>query len=207
MKIQKYLANQLRCPHGFVGRFIIGRLWNKRNAALNNLTLSQLQLGVDDRVLDIGFGGGYLLDRIIPQVKAGFAAGIDISPVMIKNGRKRWRRAIRAGQVDITCGRAENLPYPDRHFNKVCSVNSIFYWNDPQQGIAEIYSVLENNGRLVLTFTCEKDLQNKPFTQYGIKTFKETEGRSFLIHAGFRDIKMIREQDQYRDFICITGYK
>jgi len=143
MIFQQYLAGQLSNPTGIIGKFILGPLWNKRNAKLNEVTLAQLELQEEDRVLDIGFGGGYLLKRIIPQVKWGLAAGLDVSGVMVENCRGRYQAKIKAGKVDIECGRAERSPYPDRYFTKVSSVNSIFYWSDAEQGICEIYRMLQ----------------------------------------------------------------
>ncbi len=174
---------------------------------LNDVTLAHLDLIEEDRVLDIGFGGGYLLDRITPAVSRGLAAGLDASPVLAENCQQRFREEILAGKVDIRCGRAESLPYPDGRFNKVSSVNSIFYWSDAGQGIAEIFRVLDTGGKVVLTFTCKKDLEGKGFVQYGVRTFGEEEVQDLLIHAGFGDMKVRRGRDRHREFVCLTGRK
>ncbi len=207
MILQQYLARQLSNPTGIIGKFVLGPLWNKRNAKLNEVTFAHLELKEEERVLDIGFGGGYLLDRIIPKVKRGLVAGIDVSPVMVENCRARYQEEIKAGRVDIQCGRVETLPYPDGYFTKVSSVNSIFYWSDVEQGIAEIYRILEKEGQVVLTYTCKKDLEKKGFVQYGVKTYEEEEVQQMLVKAGFREIKEIRSGDRHREFICVTGHK
>jgi ubiquinone/menaquinone biosynthesis C-methylase UbiE len=205
--VQRYLAGQLSRPTGAIGKFILGPLWNKRNARLNDVTLACLELEAEDRVLEIGFGGGYLLERIISHVKRGFVAGIDVSPVMVENCQARWRKSIAAGQVDVQVGRAEALPYPDGHFSKVSSVNSIFYWSDVQQGLVEVYRVLQPGGRAVLTFTCKRDLEKKRFAQYGVKLYNEQELESMLANAGFREIKATQEKDRHRECICMTQVK
>ena len=38
---------------------------------------------------------GYLLDRVIPKVKRGWVAGIDVSPVMVENCRVRYRTELK----------------------------------------------------------------------------------------------------------------
>ena len=207
MKFHQYLARQLSKPAGIIGKLILGRLWNKRNAKLIEVTLSNLELAEDDRILDIGFGGGYLLKKAIPQVSRGLVAGLDVSPVMVENSQAQFRKYIRSGKVDIRCGQAERLPFPDAYFTKVSSVNSLFYWSDAQQGIAEIFRVLQTGGRIVLTFTERKDLENKGFSQYGIRTFDTEEVQQMLVRAGFRDVKEKRDWDKHREFICVTGYK
>jgi ubiquinone/menaquinone biosynthesis C-methylase UbiE len=207
MMIQRVLAGQLSKPRGIMGRFVLGRLWNRRNAKLNEVTLDLLELEAEDRVLDIGFGGGYLLGRIIPRVERGLAAGVDASPAMVRSARARWRHAIEAGRVDIREGRAEALPYPDGHFTRVSSVNSIFYWSAAEQGIAEIYRVLQDNGRVVLTFTCKRDLETRPFVRQGIRTYDEEEVQRMVATAGFKEIEAVRGSDRHREFVCMRGLK
>jgi SAM-dependent methyltransferase len=207
MNFQQYLAHQLRNPTGIIGKFVLGPLWNKRNAKLNEMTLACLELQEDDRVLDIGFGGGYLLERIIPKVKHGLAAGIDVSTAMVENCQARWQKAIKAGKVAIQCGKAEAQPYPDRYFTKVSSVNSVFYWTDAQLGIQEIYRILQENGKVVFTYTCKKDLEKKWFVEYGVKTYEDEEIQVMLIRAGFKEINLMRSWDRHREYVCMTGYK
>jgi ubiquinone/menaquinone biosynthesis C-methylase UbiE len=166
---QRLLARQFSRPSGFIGHFVIGAIWNKRKAVLNDATLAGLELQDDDRVLDVGFGGGYLLCKMAEKVHRGLIAGIDSSPAMVENSQRRFRKAIHAGRMEIRCAQAEALPYPDEFFSKVSSVNSIFYWSDPSAGLAEIYRLLENNGRVVLTFTCRQDLADKGFAQQKIQ--------------------------------------
>lgn len=207
MGFQQYLARQLSHPTGLIGKFVLGPLLNKRNAKLNDMTLVQLDLKEEDRVLEIGFGGGYLLERIIAQVKHGWIAGIDGSQVMVENCRTRYREAIKTGRVEIRWGQAQTLPYPDGYFSKVASVNSIFYWSDAGQGLSEMYRVLQDGGQIALTYTCKSDLEKKGFVQYGVKLYEEAEVRLLLAEAGFREIKAIPGQDQHRKFICMTGWK
>lgn len=207
MVFQRYLASQLCRPSGLIGKYIIGSLWNKRNAALNDDTFACLDLNVEDCVLDIGFGGGYLLERILSTVEQGMVAGTDVSPIMVKNGQRRWREAIAAGKVDLRSGKAEALPFPDGRFSKVCSVNSIFYWNDVCQGIAEMFRVLREEGKAVITFTCKKDLDQKWFVRYGVKAYNDDEVRKMMADAGFGEIELKRNRDMHREFVCLSGYK
>ena len=63
MAISKHLENQLGNPTGIFST-LAAWMWNRRNAALNDTVLELLALEPTDRVLDIDFGGGYLLDRM-----------------------------------------------------------------------------------------------------------------------------------------------
>ena len=70
--VRAFLANQLGFPSGWFGRFLL-RLLNRNNAVMNDLVLQEIELQAGDRVLEIGFGGGNLiqnLQNIFREVKA-----------------------------------------------------------------------------------------------------------------------------------------
>ena len=207
MMLKQYFAQQLGKPSGLIGKWFLGPLWNWRNMALNDLTLTHLDLQVNDRVLDVGFGGGYLLAKIIPMVRGGLAAGVDISPVMVENARMRWCEAIQAGQVILESAPIESLPFHEESFNKISSVNSIFYWADVRKGMTEIYRCLCSGGLVVLTFTCEQDLQKKWFIPYGARPYPVAEVQNMLAHTGFRGILIYQGVDRHRKFTCIKAIK
>ena len=64
MIIRRFLAKKLGHPSGIFGRLLM-KLLNKGNAGMNDFTFQQLDLLSGDAVLEIGFGGGYLLEKII----------------------------------------------------------------------------------------------------------------------------------------------
>jgi SAM-dependent methyltransferase len=100
----QFVARQLGHPSGLIGRWLLGPLWNRRNRPLNDVSLAQLALRVDDRVLEVGFGGGYLLRRMSAVVTDGFISGVDISATLVEQGQARYRALIQAGRMDLKVG-------------------------------------------------------------------------------------------------------
>ena len=127
----QFVARQLGHPSGLIGRWLLGPLWNRRNRALNDVSLDQLALQADDRVLEGGFGGGYLLGRMLPQVTDGFIGGVDISAAMVEQCRARYHAVIQTGKMDLKVGTAERLPYPAIYFSKPAHTFSSIEWRLP----------------------------------------------------------------------------
>jgi ubiquinone/menaquinone biosynthesis C-methylase UbiE len=203
----KFLARQLSHPAGVIGRWLLGPLWNRRNRALNDIALAQLNLQARDRVLEVGFGGGYLLGRMSAQLTNGFIGGVDVSPTMVEQCRARYRTLIQAGKLDLQVGTADRLPYPAGHFTKAVSVNSIFYWPDAVCASAEFARVLIVHGGLVLCFTSKDSLQQKDFARHGLTLYDADTVQRLLEHNGFHVINVTQHTDRHRSFWCVTAQR
>lgn len=207
MLLARTLARQLGNPSAFWAGLILPRLWNRRNRALNDLVLQNLALTSHDRVLEIGFGGGYLLSRIAAVTIKGVAVGVDSAPAMVAFCEKRLRPRIRSGKVILRVASAERLPFPDRCFDKACSVNSIFYWPDAAGACAEMQRVLVDGGVMALCFTDRTSLAGRPFAKHGLHLYEAAEVSALVQAAGFHEITTIPGSDRHRAFVCLMARK
>ena len=205
--LAKLQAQQLGHPSGLIGRLILAPMWNRRNSPLNDMAFERLGLRPDDRVLEVGFGGGYLIGRMAVVVTEGRLAGVDVSQAMVDVCSNRFRALVRAGRLDLRCANAESLPYPDGHFDKACTINSIFYWPDAQQVIRELSRVLEPGGRLVMCFTCPESLRGKSFSQHGLKLYLAEQVEQMMRTAGLAQVSATRHADRHRRFWSMVGQK
>lgn len=190
-----------------MGQWVLAPLWNKRNSALNDVAFSSLALRPDDRVLEVGFGGGYLIGRMATAVTDGCLAGVDVSPAMVAFCEKRYRSLVKAGKLELKRAKAEALPYPSTCFTKVCTVNSIFYWENTPQAISELWRVLEEGGKLVMCFTCKECMEDREFTRHGVALYEADEVYRMMEAAGFCAISVTRFSDRHREFWCVKGDK
>lgn len=205
--LQQFIARQLGNPSHGVGQVVLAPLWNRRNSSLNNRAFTELTVQPDDRILEIGFGGGYLLRLMLEQISSGLVAGIDISPAMVSYCTVRSYRTVRAGQVKLLHGAAENLPFLDNSFTKVCSVNSIFYWHDANRVFQEVIRVLSPQGLLVLCFTERQSLATRDFSRYGLKLYESEAVARLLESVGFSIRNLERSQDRHRQYWIIKAEK
>jgi len=206
-KLAPFVAAQLARPSGIVGRIVLPRLFNRRNAALNDLTFECLALRPHDRVVEVGFGGGYLLERAGAAVVAGEVAGVDASPEMAAFCGRRYRSRVQTGRLRISCAKAEALPYPSAYFTRACTVNTIFYWQDAGRAIEELWRVLATGSIAVICFTSRECIQDRPFSPYGLTVYTSAEVETLMATVGFRQITVDRGTDRQRAFLCVTGRK
>ena len=190
MAFADYIARQARRPRGLFGR-LLARIWVFESAAANGTALDLLEIERTDRILEIGFGHGGTIQRAAARASRGFVAGVDRSELMERVARRRNRRLLKEGRVDLRRAEGAKLPFPDGSFDKVFSVHTIYFWDDPGGTLDEIRRVLRPRGRLVLGFRARDD--GAPAERYppAVYTFHSREEvRSMLEASGYEEARV-----------------
>jgi len=184
----------------------MARWLEKANAGMNALTLEGLALGANDRLLEIGFGSGYLLERVLANGLCEYVAGVDVSREMALHVSRRLKRHIKAGKAEIRHGDIESMPFADSEFTALCSVNTLYFWRDPKRALAECRRVLKPGGRIVLCFNSKNDLAQWPGHVHGFTLYELAEVEALLAAAGFSGLQTRGGDDKDQgEFYCTTG--
>lgn len=204
--LQKFIARQLAHPSGLLGRWFTARWLNKTNAAMNKLTLERLSAASEDRLLEVGFGGGDLLEQLLSTKQIAYVAGVDHSIEMVNVVRRRLSRYILAGKAEVRAGDIEALPYADEEFTKLCSVNTLYFWRNPSVALAECRRVLRRGGQIILCFNAKDDLALWPPQKHGFRLYDLSEVEDLLEAAGFTSIEAVIAKDSEQGrFYYVTG--
>jgi ubiquinone/menaquinone biosynthesis C-methylase UbiE len=144
-----YIVAQFAHPRGPIGR-LVGLIMAYENRERNAWAVSLLKVQPSDRVLEIGFGPGWAVERVAALARAGFVAGVDHSETMVQVAIARNAVAVREGRVALQQGSALALPYEAESFDKVMVVNSLHHWPDPLAGLREAWRVLTPGGLVLI---------------------------------------------------------
>lgn len=108
-----------------------------------------------DQLLDIGCGLGHELQRMAQRVgPAGHVVGIDASPAMVAEARRRAAELELPMTVEV--GDAHALEFPDEHFD-LCRVERVLrYLERPEAAVREMARVARRDG-FVLAFDFDSD--------------------------------------------------
>ena len=197
MPLPGFVVRQLAKPAGILGRIILWRL-NKANHNMNAMTLDALAIEDRDRLLEIGFGGGALLEGMLRRGPES-VAGVEISDVALARAQRRLAHAVASGKLELVAIEHENLPFNPGTFSKVCCVNVVYFWDDLSAMLSEVHRVLQAEGRFVLCYQ-----QSGPNDR---RTPPDRVERS-LEDAGFQILATHGEHDKHNgDYFCTTAQK
>lgn len=191
-RMKAAILDQLSRPRGWLAP-LFARLLNRQNRRLNGQAVAVLAPGADERVLEVGFGGGVglaLLRQRQPELRL---TGVEISTAMLARARRRFRSDEAAGLLTLVAAGVDALPFEDACFDAVISVNTIYFWPDLRAGLSEIQRVLRPRGRLILGVEAPAQLEPLGFVERGFATPSYDDVATALGRGGFRYIRMLED--------------
>ncbi|HYT60264.1 MAG TPA: class I SAM-dependent methyltransferase [Haliangiales bacterium] len=129
--------------------------------------ISHYGLKPGDKVLDIGCAKGFLVHEFLHALPGLEVAGLDVSDYAIANAMPEVKPFLRVGT-------AAELPYPDRHFDLVVSINTLhnLYLPDLFKALREIERVGRRHKFIVMdSYRNEREKVNLMYWQLTCECF------------------------------------
>ncbi|MGI9412371.1 MAG: class I SAM-dependent methyltransferase [Hyphomicrobiales bacterium] len=114
-------------------------------------TVDLLRLSLGSHVLDVGCGtGASALPAAAAVGRQGRVIGIDIAENMLKRARAKARLG-RLGNISFALKDMSDSGFPDDAFDAVISVFSVFFVQDMERQVAELWRMVRPGGQLAVT--------------------------------------------------------
>lgn len=187
-KFTEYIGRQFGDPHGFVGK-VCCMIMNVINKPMYLKVVDEVRLSGGEKLLDIGYGNGYLLQKLYKKAKAELY-GIDISEDMKTQAENRCKNAKSDGRLFLRVGDCCDLPYDDEMFSAVTSVNTVYFWSDTVKGLSEIRRTLKTGGSFYNIVYTKEFLDKLSYTKKGFRKFSPEELTELGRKSGFDNIEV-----------------
>jgi ubiquinone/menaquinone biosynthesis C-methylase UbiE len=193
-QLAKQMAAQLRQPAGDEG-IATGEWMNKGNMHINADTIKIVAPSANDTILEIGMGNGFFVKDILTPHHSIYYIGCDFSDVMVAEAEKINADWVAAGKARFVFSDMTNMPFDDGVFNKVFTINTVYFWEDASKNLTEIKRVLATSGTFILAFRPKHLMELYPFTKYGFVMFSKDEAVQLLTDNGFLVAQAIVQQE------------
>jgi ubiquinone/menaquinone biosynthesis C-methylase UbiE len=191
----KILAQNLANPQGEKG-IEIGEMMNATNISMTLESIKTLVVDDDQQILEIGHGNAAHLKSIMSLAKNLRYTGIDISETMHYEA-KRLNKEFES-QTDFVLYEGRKLPFQDRAFDKIFTVNTVYFWENPVEFLNEIYRVLKDDGTFVLTFGQKEFMEKLPFTEYDFILYNNSEMEELISKSHFKRMKTSEKEEEIK---------
>ena len=184
-RIDRMTDRIARRPHGCKARATYGApdvhdfMWPT--------VLEALSLQPDDRLLDVGCGGGVFL-RHARDMTGCAVQGIDHSPEMVRLARPL-----------AVLGEADELPFAGGEFTAVSSIAAFFFFPRPVDALREMRRVLDPERGRIAICTTSPEAKGSPAAPYPLATrghfYTDDELRRLAVDAGFTTVTVTRPDE------------
>lgn len=208
MMLSDFFSRQAMRPSGFFGRIVMSVVFDLGNAFLNRFAYELMDIKPDDRVFEIGCGTGSLVKLMAGKIKTGTIEGIDFSSTMVKIARKKNKKHIASGLVNITSADVDQYTALDSGFTKACTVNTLYFWPKPEETIKKAACLLNPGGLFIIAFEDKEQLEQRNLSKDVFKFYSCNEVKRLLQDCGFEGgVRIESRKKQGLRFHCAVAIK
>ena len=181
---------QLRTEFNEWARAGKGESMEKGHGPVGKQAIQLMRVPPEARVLDVGCGSGWATRLLSGYAINGHVTGIDISDEMIRVARES---STAFPNAEFEVASAEQLPYADNEFTHAFSMESLYYYSNIAQALAEIHRVLRTGGLFVavmdLYWENEATHQWIDTLKVPVELLSIEDYRSLFVDAGFVSVR------------------
>lgn len=193
----KALAEQLSCPSGDFGKQV-AEMMNESNIRMTLESIAAINIRHENHILEIGHGNALHLNEILNAAENIRYTGLEISETMHQEAGRINQKFTENNTACFILYDGEKLPFEEKTFDKIFTVNTLYFWKNPVSFLNEIHRVLKDRGSFVLTFIEEKTLRKIPFAKYGFNIYSQAEIEHMLADSGFAKVLKRTKKDQVK---------
>lgn len=195
------LASQLSHPSGKKGNEI-AQMMNETNIGMTKNAILNLDLNSKDSVLELGHGNAGHVEFLFAQCGNIRYTGLEISTLMNREAQLLNESFINSQKASFTLYDGEKIPFEDNEFNKLLTVNTLYFWKNPTKLLTELSRVLKPQALFSLTFAHRSFMETLPFTPFGFTLYNPDEVLELVNQSAFR---LHKEDAQTEVVLTKTG--
>lgn len=179
------LAGQLRQPSGDKGKDI-ALMMHETNIGMTKHAIDHLKLINGDHILELGHGNCGHLAYLMQQALQLRYQGLELSALMQEEAQRLNEAFVTEQLASFNLYDGSHIPFPDQSFNKIFTVNTIYFWTDPLGLLSELYRVLQTGGICCITFGQASFMEQLPFTRFGFELYDTDKASKLIAKTSFR---------------------
>jgi len=170
------------------------------HSKLTRESIKLLDLEKKNRVLELGHGCCDHLNFLMEQAIELKYFGMEVSENIVQEASVINKTYIDEAKALFQVYDGENIPYVQNMFDRILSINTIYYWKNPLEYINELFRSLKPGGKCVVSFSDTTFLEQLPILEdKNVYSFYDLESFNQIIESS--DFKMHEVSETADGFI------
>ncbi len=189
---------QCRKPHGDEGFETIENM-NENHREISEFAFEKVSVGKNDRVLDVGCGGGVNIEKFL-KLTAANVDGLDYSEVSVEASLAQNRKAVDDGRCRIIQADVRQMPIGDEEYDLVSAFETIYFWPEIQESFREVSRVIKPNGQFLIAQGTDGNHPDDEMwlaTVEGMHVYTAEDLKEYLLNAGFSRVESYVKENDY----------
>ncbi|WP_264552430.1 class I SAM-dependent methyltransferase [Flavobacterium sp. N2038] len=195
------IASQLKHPSGEKG-IEMANMMHETNINMTRHSIQNLNISKGNKILELGHGNGGHLEFLFELAENLKYYGLEMSELMFQEARQINRNFVSQKQAFFSLYDGNKIPFETEFFDKIFTVNTLYFWQKPEELLSEIYRVLKPNGKFCLTFAEEDFMKTLPFTQFEFELYSTEKAQKLIEKTAF---KIVHTESQTEKVKSKTG--
>lgn len=191
----KMLAKQLSNPSGEAG-VEVANLMSEGNVEMIKSAIDALNLKFGQSVLELGHGNAEHLKYLLNRAEYLNYFGVDISETMKSEAERINAKYIELRSAFFTLYDGMNLPFKDKTFDAIYTVNTIYFWGDQGVLLDEMYRVLKSGGVCTIAYGKKDFMRHLPFVKHGFTLYNDEDIQDLVSTSSFSLHEILQREDK-----------
>ena len=189
------IASQLSYPQGENG-IKVAEVMNENNIGMTRAAIHALMIEQGNKLLEIGHGNcGHLLE-ILAQAENISYSGLEISQTMHEEAKRLNAKLATQNEVSFHLYEGNQLPFPDQSFDRILTVNTIYFWPAPEAFLQEIYRALKQESYCAIAYGHKDFMDKLPFVNERFRLFNREDVETLVNSTEFEIVRHEGKSDQ-----------
>jgi ubiquinone/menaquinone biosynthesis C-methylase UbiE len=197
------LAAQLRQPQGESGIEVAAELYSANKHFIHTV-IDVLQIEDNDNILEVGPGSALHVKYLFEKSQNIHYTAVDISETMVEMAKRVNDDLIKQDKAEFFLGSSDSLPFDDNSFDKIFTVNTIYFFDEIEAHLKEIRRVLKPEGKVCIGFMSKDYMRTLPFTNTGFIMYNPGDAIRMFEENGFKMGKSLNWKE--KNFIPGSGH-
>lgn len=191
------LELQLSNPTGEKGIEVAQKMYDG-NFGMTKLAIDSLHIQPKNSILEIGHGNCEHLPYVLNKALQVSYTGLEISKTMQQIAIKNLNNLVTSLNVNFDVFNGEFIPYKENTFDRIYTINTLYFWKKPQDFLQQIATVLKPNGIFVIAFASKKFMEKLPFVKDRFRLYSKGDFKQLIEKSNLTIVDTIQDKDEVK---------